>query len=147
MPATGQHGPAVVRWHMPPALCERLLGSDGLRLREWLRDGLAELVKDGPHRTVYLVRLPGLEFYVKHYRLLGWRSRVRELLRPIKAKREYERAVVLLGRGIPVPRPLAWGVEGAGVGPCASWLITEAVAGTQTLLSFLETTLPTWPHR
>jgi tRNA A-37 threonylcarbamoyl transferase component Bud32 len=131
-----------VRWYMPPELRSLLLGPDGLRLAEWLRDGRAEVVKDGPHRAVYRVRLPGLDCHIKHYRLLGWRSRVRELLRPVKARREYERALAVQARGIPSPRPLAWGIEGVGVGPSASWLITETVARAEPLLTYLESMLP-----
>src|SRR5207248_2476815 len=117
---TGRHDASGVRWHMPDDLRGRLLGPDGLRLDEWLRDGRAVIVKDAPHRAVYRVCLPGLDIHVKHYRLLGWRSRVREMLRPIKAKREYAVALTLSRRGVPTPAPLAWGVEGSGVGPCAS---------------------------
>src|SRR5436309_2507135 len=75
----------------------------------------------------------------------GWRGRVRELWRPIKARREYEQALALQARGVPTPAPLAWGVDGIGVGPAASWLVTETVEAAEPLLSFLEQTLLTLP--
>jgi tRNA A-37 threonylcarbamoyl transferase component Bud32 len=146
MPTVRSGDTASVRWQMSAGLRERLPGANGIRLDEWLRDDRADVVKDGPHRAVYCAWLSGLSCHIKHYRLLGWRSRVRELFRPIKARREYERALALQARGVPTPVPLAWGVEGAGVGPCASWLVTETVVNTQPLLSFLEETLPRLPE-
>jgi tRNA A-37 threonylcarbamoyl transferase component Bud32 len=138
---------AAVRWQMSEDLRARLLGHGGLRLGEWLSYGRAAVVKDAPHRAVYRVRFPDLDCHVKHYRLLGWRSWVRALLRPIKAKREYELALALSARGVPTPAPLAWGVAGSGVGPCASWLITNTIDGAESLLTFLETSLPALPSQ
>jgi tRNA A-37 threonylcarbamoyl transferase component Bud32 len=131
-----------VRWHMPDELRGRLLGPNGLRLAQWMQDGSAVIVKNAPHRAVYRVRLPGLDCHVKHYRLFGWRSRVREMLRPTKARREYELGLALHARGVPTPQPLAWGVESPGLGPSASWLITATLDGTHSLLSFLDNDLP-----
>src|SRR5262249_28232043 len=134
-----------IRWHMPGDLRARLLGPAGLRLHEWLRDGRASVVKNAPHRAVYRVRLPGLDCYVKHNRLLGVRSHARELFRPIKAKREYELALALRNGGIPAPVPLAWGVAGAGIRPSASWLITETVDSSQSLQELLESITLAFP--
>jgi tRNA A-37 threonylcarbamoyl transferase component Bud32 len=129
---------STIRWHLQMAASSRLLTPAGLPLDEWLRDGSATVVKDGPHRAVYRVRLPGLDCHVKHYRLLGWRSRVRQMIRPNKARREASIASELQARGIPTPIPIGWGVEGNGFGPAASWLITETVAGAVPLTEFLE---------
>lgn len=134
---------SAIRWQMADGLRERLLGPDGLPLADWLRTGVATVVKDGPHRAVYRLRLQGLDCHVKHNRLVGFRGRMRELLRPTKARREFALAVELTARGIPVPPPLAWGTEGAGVRPAASWLITETVADAVPLLTHLESVLPT----
>src|SRR5438132_7810593 len=74
--------PAVV-WHLPGELRGQLLApAGGLRLAEWLRDGSAEVVKDAPHRTIYRVRSGSLDFFLKEYRAVGLRGRLRELLRP-----------------------------------------------------------------
>jgi tRNA A-37 threonylcarbamoyl transferase component Bud32 len=135
----------MVQWHMSAELRRQLLGPHGLPLQDWLRDGIATVVKEGPHRAVYRVRLPGLDFHVKHNRLYGWRGRLRELVRPIKARREFALAAALQARGIPTPQPIAWGTEKPGFRPCASWLITETVADSQTLLNYFEAGLPTLP--
>jgi tRNA A-37 threonylcarbamoyl transferase component Bud32 len=130
---------STIRWQMAEALRAGLLPGGALPLADWLRDGTATIIKDGPHRAVYRVRLPGLDCHVKHYRLLGWRSRVRQMLRPVKARREFAIAADVTSRGIETPLPLGWGVEGAGRGPAASWLITETVADAVPLVALLET--------
>src|SRR5947209_1931422 len=135
----------TIRWHIADPLRRVLLPGDALPLAEWLRDGTATIIKDGPHRAVYRVRLPGLDCHVKHYRLLGWRSRVRQMLRPCKARREFEIGAAIAVRGVATPTPLAWGVEGAGLGPKAGWVMTETVADAVPLLNYLETELPALP--
>jgi tRNA A-37 threonylcarbamoyl transferase component Bud32 len=130
---------SMIRWHLAASLPPLLTTSGTLPLADWLSDGAATVIKDGPHRAVYRVRLPGLDCHVKHYRLLGLRSRVRQMLRPVKARREYDISAELSSRGVPTPVPLAWGVEAAGRGPAASWLITETVADAVPLVTFLET--------
>jgi len=40
--------------HARPA-CEGFLDGDGLRMPQWLADGQARVVKQGPHRIVYRV--------------------------------------------------------------------------------------------
>src|SRR5438477_8367159 len=58
-----------VRWQVLPQWRHLLFGPNGLRLDEWLRSGLAHVVKNGPHRTVYRIALPGECIYLKHHRL------------------------------------------------------------------------------
>ncbi len=135
-----------VRWQMRPGL-EHLFGADGLRLDEWLSSGQAHVVKHGPHRTVYHVSLPGLDFYLKHNRLADWRAKLRELVRPSKARIEHEHARAVAARQVPTFEPLALGEPCCGLAPRDSFLITRALPETRPLDSFLETTLPQWPAR
>jgi tRNA A-37 threonylcarbamoyl transferase component Bud32 len=131
-----------LRWQVRPEHREQLFGPDGLRLDEWLRDGSARVVKHGPHRTVYYVTLPGLHFYLKHYRLMDVRARLRELVRPAKARLEYDRAMAVAERGVSTVVPLALGELPRAARPGDSFLITQSLEGTQPLDAFLETTLP-----
>ena len=66
-------GPAV-RWHMSPTMRERLLGPDGLPLGDWLRAGIATIVKDA-HSSVRLPRSAsriGLPYQVLPARRPAW---------------------------------------------------------------------------
>src|SRR5262245_45732862 len=103
-----------MRWEVQAEFREVFLGPDGLRLEEWLRAGQARVVKHGPHRTVYRVVLPELRFYLKHYRLHDARAWLRELVRPSKARMEYDRALAIAGREVPTVQPLALGERASG---------------------------------
>jgi tRNA A-37 threonylcarbamoyl transferase component Bud32 len=131
-----------LHWLVRPDCREQLLGPDGLRLEEWLRTGLAQVVKHGPHRTVYRIALPKLSVYLKHYRLPDLRSWLRQLVRPAKARMEYERALAVAERAIPTVAPLALGEGGPGAGPSESFLITQSLEGAEPLSTFIEHILP-----
>jgi tRNA A-37 threonylcarbamoyl transferase component Bud32 len=131
-----------VRWQIPPRWRDCLLGPDGLRLPEWLAAGQARLVKQGPHRTVYHVTLPELDFHLKHYPLADGRAWLRGLVRPSKARTEYEQALAVAARGVPTFEPLALG-ETCGLGPCSSYLLTLTLPGAMPLSSFVEMVLST----
>ncbi len=133
-----------VRWQVQPGL-EHLFGPDGLRLDEWLAAGQAHIVKHGPHRTVYHVVLPELDFYLKHNRLADYRAKLRELVRPSKARIEYEHALEVAARQVPTFEPLALGEPSRSSSARDSFLITRTLPETRPLQSFLETTLPQWP--
>ena len=67
---------------LAPGLRDDLLGQEGLRLKEWLAAGQAQLVKQGPHRLVYRVTLSaGQVVYVKHNLLPDARAWLRQLVR------------------------------------------------------------------
>jgi tRNA A-37 threonylcarbamoyl transferase component Bud32 len=132
------------RWHLPADLRPLLLGPGGLRLTEWLESGQAQPVKHGPLRTIYRVTLPGLAFHLKHYRPVGLRSRLRESLRPVKARAEHDQAVRLLALGVPTPEPIGWGRLGPAWSPTASLLLTRTL-DARPLLDFLEHELPALP--
>jgi hypothetical protein len=129
-----------IRWHVAPEHRDLLLGPHGLRLDEWLRNGQVRVVKQGPHRAVYQVAAGGLSFFVKHNRLPNLRAWLRQLVRPSKARREYEHALAIAARSIPTFVPLAIG-EQQGLRPGASFLITRSLENTEVLGAFIETTL------
>ncbi|MBY0522494.1 MAG: lipopolysaccharide kinase InaA family protein [Gemmataceae bacterium] len=136
---------AGVRWLIAPEWRDLLLGNEGLRLDEWLRSGQAQVVKHGPHRTVYRVCLPGLEFHLKHNRLMNTRAWLRELLRPAKARIEYQRALDVAARGVPTIAPLAVGEAVPLTGPGDSFLITQTLENVEPLNAYLESSLPELP--
>jgi serine/threonine protein kinase len=131
-----------IRWEVLPQYRQALLGSDGLRLNDWLRSGQARAVKQGPHRTIYHVRLAALDFYVKHYPLPDLRAWLRQLVRPSKARGEYQNALHVAGRGVPTFAPLGMGEQQTVWGPGESYLITRTLQDTEPLNTFLEVTWP-----
>jgi tRNA A-37 threonylcarbamoyl transferase component Bud32 len=136
-----------MRWTVHPEWRDRLLGPQGLRLDEWLRTGQAEVVKHGPHRTVYRIALPSTTgasqvVYLKHNRPWNLRAWLRELIRPPKSRIEYDQAREIAARGIDTVEPLAVG-EPLGLVPAESFLITRGLCDVQPLNTYLEETLPT----
>jgi tRNA A-37 threonylcarbamoyl transferase component Bud32 len=134
-----------VSWQIQPAWLEgaagteSLFGPDGLRLAEWLAGGQAHAVKQGPHRTVYRVVLPGLDFHVKHYPVIDRRARLRQLVRPSKARHEYEQTRAVAERGVPTLLPIGFGETVPGACVPASYLVTRTLPNTQPLHTYLET--------
>jgi tRNA A-37 threonylcarbamoyl transferase component Bud32 len=131
-----------LRWTGRPECLEQLLGPDGLRLEAWLRTGQATIIKHGPHRTVYRVTLPGLDCYIKHFRVHGARSWLRELVRPCKARLEYDRALAVGAFQVPTIVPVALGEPVNQRTPGASYLVTLSLHASEPLDAFLENTLP-----
>jgi serine/threonine protein kinase len=127
-------------WHLSPE-GEALFGTTGPAYDEWLRDGSAEVVKHGPHRTVYRVSLAAGTVYVKHCRLNGPRAWAREVMRPPKARLEFENATRLRSLGIGAATPLAWGTVDTRW-PGESFLITRDLAPAVPFTDFMETQFP-----
>jgi hypothetical protein len=135
------------RWSLAPDLRARLFDGDGLRLPEWLATGQARPVKQGPHRVVYRVDLPGLPFYLKHNLVPDTRTWLRQLVRRSKARLEYECALAVAARGIPTVYPLALGERGGPLGVTGeSILITRSLEDCLPLNVFLAATLPGLPE-
>ncbi len=138
-----------VRWQVRAELLASkigpLFGEAGLRLEEWLQAGQASVVKQGEHRTVYRVVLPGLDFHLKHYPLANTRAWLRQMIRPSKGRTEYQRTLAVAHRGVSTLEPLAFGECGAA--SQASYLITRTLLDVCPLNLFLEQTLPNLPCR
>jgi tRNA A-37 threonylcarbamoyl transferase component Bud32 len=128
-----------------PQFQGRLFGPEGLRLAEWLQTGQAQVVKQGPNRTVYRVTLPGLHFYLKYYPVPDFRAWFRQLIRPSKARMEFRRALAVARRNVPTVVPLAVGEKGSALQPGGSFLITGSLDDTEPLNLFIERTWPALP--
>jgi tRNA A-37 threonylcarbamoyl transferase component Bud32 len=134
------------RWLLRPECAphlDSLFGPSGLRLDEWLAAGSATILKQAPHRTLYRVVLPGLDFHLKHYPIVGRRGWLRGLLRSSNAQLEYHRTQALIVRGVPTCEPLAVGESQPG-GPQASYLITRTLPDTVPLNLFLDDLPQDW---
>lgn len=134
-----------LRWLAEPHWRDLLLSSNVLPLADWLRDGVAQIVKHGPHRTVYRVALPGLDCHIKQNRLHGPRAWLRELVRPAKAHIEYERAQAVAARGIATFEPLAVGYRPPWAGPGDSFLVSRTLNGTVALDAWIDGVFAHYP--
>ena len=92
-----------IRWHLGPELAPYWPADEAWPLDGWRSAGLARVVKQGPHRTIYRVDLPGLSFFVKRHHLPDRTTWLRQCLRPAKARREFDALEGLRLRGIPAP--------------------------------------------
>ncbi|HYH69287.1 MAG TPA: lipopolysaccharide kinase InaA family protein [Urbifossiella sp.] len=142
----------AVRWAIPAAVVVRAAGrrwhlapgaDHAPDLAAWVADGSAVVVKSNPYRTIYRVERPGGAVYVKHLRPRGLRAWAREVVRPPKARLEFENALLLAARGVATVEPLAWG------GPDSPWpgeslLVTRARDAAVPFTELLES-LPTRP--
>lgn len=136
-PATGTVARAAGRvWYLSPE-GESLFGTEAPDFDSWVKSGVAVPVKSGPHRTVYRVALPGGAVYVKHCRVSGPRAWARELIRPPKARLEFENAARLNALGVGAAVPLAWGAP-ASAWPGESFLVTRDLAPAVPLTDYLE---------
>src|SRR5262249_33017038 len=75
------------------------------------------------------------------------RSWLRQLVRPAKARTEFDRAQAVASRGVPTVVPLALGEVSAAVGVRESFLLTHSLEGAESLYDFLEHRFPTLEPR
>ena len=141
-------------WHILPELLNNdphgsagpLFDPAGPPLEMWQASGMARVVKHAPHRTVYRVTLPGLDFHLKQYRIADARAWLRDLIRPSKACLEWERTLAVVARSVPTAAPLAFGEARDREGAACSFLATRTLPDSVPLNEFLETTLPSQPY-
>jgi tRNA A-37 threonylcarbamoyl transferase component Bud32 len=136
-----------VRWQIAPGWEDLLLGPDGLRLSEWIETGQAQVVKDGAHRTVYRVDLPGKTVYLKHYRCGKWQNALRHLVRASASRREWRKTIEVARRHIPTAVPVAWGETFRGGIVRDNYFVTEEISGSQSVDQFVSESLPKLDRR
>lgn len=135
-----------VHWIAPPQWHAMLSENGQPPLAQWLRDGQAVVIKHGPHRTVYRVRVPGGQYYLKHDHGNGWLKALLHRLTRSKAHREWVKTQRLMSFRLQTVPPVAWGeVRRAGL-PRESFFVTEAVEA-YSLEQWLRTRLPNMAPR
>jgi tRNA A-37 threonylcarbamoyl transferase component Bud32 len=113
----------MIRWHLAPEW-----SGPPPRLAEWCAAGLAQVVKQAPHRTIWRVAVDGLDLHVKSYR-----EDARRWLRGLRARREFDITHEVARRGVPTLDVLAWGEDGA-----CSYLVSRSLSGALSLLDLLQ---------
>lgn len=134
--------PAAVRgggliWHPLPAAADFLS-----HLSTLLSHPTATVVKENLQRTILRIELPGGVVFVKRSRANTPRAWAREVLRPPKARLEFENAVRLRELGIPCAEPVAW-AEADSIWPGESVIVSREVAGAIPLEEYLSDSLLT----
>ncbi|MCH7689248.1 MAG: hypothetical protein IH899_21665, partial [Planctomycetes bacterium] len=134
------------RWQVQSDLADVLFDAHGLRLEEWLQAGQAEIIKTGPHRTVYRLNLPSGRFYLKHYRIPDWRALFQNLFRPCKAELESNAAHRLRVLEINTFEPIALGKTYDFGLVKDSFLISREIENVETVQEFVQHTLSRLPE-
>ena len=127
-PARDTHFDGGYHWHATAAgaaFVPHLSGSGGL------------VVKENLQRTITRHETPAGAVYVKVCRVNTPRAFARELLRPAKARLEFENAAELRRRGVRTVEPLAWGSRRRWW-PSESVVVTREAAGACDFLAVLE---------
>lgn len=125
-------------WNLYGDIRERLFDTLGLRLDQWCDQGRATLVKNGSGRTIYHVRLPGLDLYVKHFRATTTLNLLHQIIRQGKAEKEFQLAHYLAERGVATIKPVALGERRKNGILYESYLLTEAIPKGLTLFELIE---------
>jgi tRNA A-37 threonylcarbamoyl transferase component Bud32 len=133
-----------IGWWVRPAWRETLIGPQGLRLDEWRKLGKLTTIKTGPHRTVYRADLSEGAVYVKHYRVPGVRTKLRQWVRRGKGRNEGKRAIELAQIGVTTITPIALGEQRKRKFLFENYLITHAITDTMPLDKFVEERMPQW---
>jgi tRNA A-37 threonylcarbamoyl transferase component Bud32 len=133
-----------IGWWVRPPWRDILIGPDGLRLEEWRGLGKLTTVKTGPHRTVYRVDLPEGAVFVKHFRVPGFRAKLRQWVRRGKGRNEGKRALKLAQIGVTTITPIALGEQRKRKFLFENYLITHAIPETMPLDEFVEERMPKW---
>lgn len=128
-----------IDWVVHRDAAHDLLSAGGLRWEEWKRLAALEIVKTGPHRTVYRLDLPGGTFYLKHFRIADWRAALRNLFRLSPAERELQAVQRIAALRLPTFDPVALGVRRLSGVTRDTWLVSRAIPGAVPLDHFLLT--------
>ena len=130
---------ATIRWHLLPAYQQ--LAQAELTSTRWLQPPDAQVVKDGPHRTVWRVRVGDLVLYCKRCKIWNLRAWLRQWLRPAKARIEFDKSQEMRQRGIPTYEPVGWGRR-HWLWPSESYLLTVERPNAVPLDLYIEQILP-----
>ena len=104
-----------------------------------------EVVKTGPHRTVYRWNHPAGTLYVKHYKNVSWFARLRNAFRRNKASVERRHHQLLLERGIPTFDAVWSGYTQGSVLSRESFLVSREIEHSVPLKRYSLETLPHLP--
>lgn len=99
-----------VEWTIAHGCAGELLDANGLRWDDWKANDALEVIKTGPHRTVYRLHIASGDFYLKHFRMADWQAWLRNAFRASPAERELQAVLRIAALRLPTFEPVALGV-------------------------------------
>lgn len=127
-----------VQWRLFRDVRDQLFDEHGLKLEAWKRSGQATVVKSGSGRTIYFVRLPGINLYIKHFQARTFGSFLHYSILEGRASRECRLAQRVLRCGINTIEPLGLGERRRRGMLYESFLVTEAIPNSRTIFDVVE---------
>jgi tRNA A-37 threonylcarbamoyl transferase component Bud32 len=105
-----------LRWEVEEAYADAIRGAILPHLERLATAPGVSIVKRNRVRTVLRLRLEGgpvamEEIYLKRYHPTGIRAKLKSMVRPPRARREWEMARTIEENGIPTAHPIAWAVK------------------------------------
>lgn len=137
LPAWGPLSVADVEWSARSDCRARIIEASDEQWEAWRREGVMEIVKTGPHRTVYRLNLPEGEFYVKRFRIADWKARLRNLFRKSPADCEFHAAQKIAGLRLPTFDAVAVGRRKRLGLATDTYLVSEAIPEAIPLDSYI----------
>ncbi len=127
-----------VHWKVHPGYANLFFDENNFRLDEWNQSNCLEIIKTGPHRTVYRVQLEEEGVYLKHYKTPDWKSKVQNFVRPSKAMLEWNIEKKMTSYGLPTIETVAIGQKIKYGQVSENYLISREIKLTETLQDFVE---------
>lgn len=140
--SSSQHITPSLKWEIAPGWESVLMGPEGPRVEQWLRDGAGQIVKHGAHRTVYRIDLPQQTLFVKHYRCPRWLGVWRYLIEASHSRREWRKALEVARRKVPTARPVAIAEQQRGGLVRDNYYVCEGIPNSQSLDDYVGLELP-----
>ncbi|MCH2172133.1 lipopolysaccharide kinase InaA family protein [Myxococcota bacterium] len=92
---------------------------------------IGEVVKRSQNRLVTRMRIGDIPCYLKRYRVVGCRERLKFAVQPSRAEREWDAALRLRELGIPAVEPLAMGVARQGTRLLDAYFVSAETVGVR----------------
>jgi tRNA A-37 threonylcarbamoyl transferase component Bud32 len=122
-----------VRWRGDGQIVRELLAERLPAIEGSIAGSRTTVVKSGPHRAVYRIRLPTGTVFLKHFKIPDWRARIRNVLRRSPAEREAAAAAHVAAAGIETTVSAALGAARRGLFVRDSFLVTHEIANARPL--------------
>ncbi|VAX40631.1 hypothetical protein MNBD_PLANCTO02-1402 [hydrothermal vent metagenome] len=98
-------------WQVKENFIDELLKPAGLKMTQWNRNGQLEIIKNGPHRTVYHLKLLSGGYFLKHFKADDKKTKLRQLVTSCRAELEYRAVQRVAELGIPTFETVAIGKQ------------------------------------